>query len=149
MPKRGSFSRLRRRGWSFRGHMPTFGSTMSLGSSASYVMHHSPCRWPNRRNPGIKIHDSRVIRLFEVLRHGGSHVGGWTNTLSAAPHIPENHKPLRHACDVLAKCGCLLRQSERIVGHIVERLLLDFHADLFLVRQVRHVEPGLSQLLQL
>jgi hypothetical protein len=48
MPKRGGFSRLRRRDWSFRGHMPTFGSTISLGSSASYVMHHSPCRWPNR-----------------------------------------------------------------------------------------------------
>ncbi len=30
------------------------------------------------RYPGIKIHDPRVIRLFEVLLHGGSHVGGWT-----------------------------------------------------------------------
>src|SRR5712672_1479709 len=26
----------------------------------------------------LKIHDSRVIRLLEVLLHGGSHVGGWT-----------------------------------------------------------------------
>jgi hypothetical protein len=30
------------------------------------------------RYPGIKIHDVRVIRLFEVLLHGGPHVGGWT-----------------------------------------------------------------------
>src|SRR6266566_1945273 len=30
------------------------------------------------RYPGIKIHDSRVIRLLEVLLHSGSHVGGWT-----------------------------------------------------------------------
>jgi len=30
------------------------------------------------RYPGIKIHDPRLIRLFEVLLHGGSHVGGWT-----------------------------------------------------------------------
>jgi hypothetical protein len=30
------------------------------------------------RYPGIKIHDSRVIRLLEVLLHTGSHVGGWT-----------------------------------------------------------------------
>jgi hypothetical protein len=30
------------------------------------------------RHPGIKIHDTRVIRLMEVLLHGGSHVGGWT-----------------------------------------------------------------------
>src|SRR5437899_2352544 len=27
---------------------------------------------------GIKIHDVRVIRLCEVLLHGGTHVGGWT-----------------------------------------------------------------------
>ena len=30
------------------------------------------------RYPGIKIHDRRVIRLLEVLLHGGTHVGGWT-----------------------------------------------------------------------
>jgi hypothetical protein len=30
------------------------------------------------RYPGIKIHDIRVIRLLEVLLHGGTHVGGWT-----------------------------------------------------------------------
>src|ERR1700749_2312373 len=30
------------------------------------------------RYPGIKIHDPRVIRLLEILLHGGSHVGGWT-----------------------------------------------------------------------
>ena len=30
------------------------------------------------RYPGIKIHDPRVIRLLEVLLHGGPQVGGWT-----------------------------------------------------------------------
>jgi len=30
------------------------------------------------RHPGIKIHEPRVIRLMEVLLHGGSTVGGWT-----------------------------------------------------------------------
>ena len=30
------------------------------------------------RYPGIKIHEPRVIRLLEVLMHGGSHLGGWT-----------------------------------------------------------------------
>ena len=30
------------------------------------------------RYPGTKIRDVRVIRLFEVLLHGGPHVGGWT-----------------------------------------------------------------------
>jgi hypothetical protein len=30
------------------------------------------------RYPGIKIHETRRIRLMEVLLHGGTHVGGWT-----------------------------------------------------------------------
>jgi hypothetical protein len=30
------------------------------------------------RHPGIKIHDARIIRLLEVLLHGGNAVGGWT-----------------------------------------------------------------------
>src|ERR1700736_4978623 len=30
------------------------------------------------RYPGIKIHETRIIRLLEVLLHGSSNVGGWT-----------------------------------------------------------------------
>lgn len=30
------------------------------------------------RYPGIKIHDTRIIRLLEALLHGGNTVGGWT-----------------------------------------------------------------------
>jgi len=30
------------------------------------------------RYPGIKIHDTRIIRLLEVLIHGGNTIGGWT-----------------------------------------------------------------------
>ena len=30
------------------------------------------------RYPGIKIHETRIIRLMEVLLHGGTQVGGWT-----------------------------------------------------------------------
>ena len=30
------------------------------------------------RYPGIKIHEVRIIRLLEVLLHGGNTVGGWT-----------------------------------------------------------------------
>jgi hypothetical protein len=29
------------------------------------------------RYPGIKLHDARIIRLLEVLLHGGNTVGGW------------------------------------------------------------------------
>ena len=28
--------------------------------------------------PGIKIHDTRMIRLMEVMLHGGTVVSGWT-----------------------------------------------------------------------
>ena len=31
------------------------------------------------RYPGLKIHDARIIRLLEVLLHGGNTVGGWTS----------------------------------------------------------------------
>jgi hypothetical protein len=30
------------------------------------------------RYPGIKIHETRIIRLMEVLLHSGTQVGGWT-----------------------------------------------------------------------
>jgi hypothetical protein len=30
------------------------------------------------RYPGIKIHDAGIIRLLEVLLHGGTTVGGWS-----------------------------------------------------------------------
>jgi hypothetical protein len=30
------------------------------------------------RYPGIQIHQTRIIRLMEVLLHGGTYVGGWT-----------------------------------------------------------------------
>jgi hypothetical protein len=30
------------------------------------------------RYPGLKIHEPRIIRLFEVLMHGGHQLGGWT-----------------------------------------------------------------------
>ena len=30
------------------------------------------------RYPGLKIHEPRIIRLFEILLHGGPQIGGWT-----------------------------------------------------------------------
>ena len=30
------------------------------------------------RYPGLKIHQVRVVRFFEVLLHGGPQIGGWT-----------------------------------------------------------------------
>jgi hypothetical protein len=31
-----------------------------------------------QEHPGIKIHETRIIRLLEMLLHGGNSVGGWT-----------------------------------------------------------------------
>ncbi len=30
------------------------------------------------RYPGLKIHEPRIVRLFETLLHGGPQIGGWT-----------------------------------------------------------------------
>ena len=30
------------------------------------------------RYPGLKIHEPRIMRLFEVVLHGGPQIGGWT-----------------------------------------------------------------------
>src|SRR5260221_3694063 len=44
-----------------------------------------PIKKGSVRHPGIKIHETRVIRLMEVLLHGGTRVGGWTtNEIHAA-----------------------------------------------------------------
>jgi hypothetical protein len=38
-----------------------------------------PIQIESRRIPGIKIHDTRIIRLMEVLLHGGTRISGWTS----------------------------------------------------------------------
>src|SRR5436305_5577686 len=54
-----------------------------------------PIRIGSVRYPGIKIHDLRVIRLFEVLLHGGTHVGGWTEANPPGRH--HHLRPLRQS----------------------------------------------------
>ena len=36
-----------------------------------------PIQLGRSRVPGIKIHDTRVLRLMEVLLHGGTQISGW------------------------------------------------------------------------
>ena len=47
------------------------------------------------RYPGIKIHDARIIRLLEVLLHGGNTVGGWTSrfTPPSSPRSSSRRRP--------------------------------------------------------
>jgi hypothetical protein len=78
MPKRRGFSELRRPDWSFKGRMPTFGSTMSRGSLALCVMHHSPSRWPNwnsRAYLGFLVEDTDLAVLGPSGRLGRSTAG--------------------------------------------------------------------------
>ena len=58
------------------------------------------------RYPGIKIHETRIIRLMEALLHGGTGVGGWTakqihqtvlTTLSFRKNLRSEPTPLRPA----------------------------------------------------
>ena len=77
------------------------------------------------RYPGLKIHEARVVRLFEVLLHGGPQVGGWTarqihhavlttlvRTARGAPRAPVSV----NACQA-GKKQCLGDTLEHAVGH--------------------------------
>src|SRR5713101_498108 len=60
------------------------------------------------RYPGIKIHNPRVIRLLEVLLHGGSHVGGWTakqihHAVLTTFHLSDSAYGLNQLCYDLRK----------------------------------------------
>ena len=93
------------------------------------------------RYPGIKIHDPRVIRLLEVLLHGGSHVGGWTakqihHALLTAFHLSDSAyglNQLRYDLRKLKGHGLLQRDGSRYAyrltpkGVQVALLFLFFH----------------------
>ena len=54
--------------------------SVSRANSANVCYHFTalPITIGSVRYPGIKIHETRIIRLMEILLHGGTHVGGWT-----------------------------------------------------------------------
>ena len=64
------------------------------------------------RYPGIKLHDPRVIRLLEVLLHGGSHVGGWS-----AKQIHQTVISTFHLSDRRYGINQLRYDPRRIKGH--------------------------------
>src|SRR6201989_3548720 len=93
------------------------------------------------RYPGIKIHDPRVIRLLEVLLHGGSQVGGWTakqihHAVLTTFHLSERAyglNQLRYDLRKLKAHGLLQRDGSRYAyrltakGVEVALLFLFFH----------------------
>ena len=69
------------------------------------------------RYPGIKIHDVRVIRLLEVLLHGGTHVGGWT-----AKQIREAVLTTFHLADADYGLSQMRYDLRKLKGHgLIER----------------------------
>jgi hypothetical protein len=93
------------------------------------------------RYPGIKIHDTRIIRLLEVLLHGSNTVGGWTAkqihqaVLTTFQLSPKTYglNQLRYDLRKLKGHGLLQRDGTRyayrltIKGVQVALLFLFFH----------------------
>jgi len=93
------------------------------------------------RYPGIKIHDARIIRLLEVLLHGGNTVGGWTakqihqavlTTFQLSPKLYGLNQ-LRYDLRKLKGHGLLQRDGSRYAYQLTTKgvqialLLLFFH----------------------
>src|SRR3982751_3277045 len=69
------------------------------------------------RYPGIKIHDTRIIRLLEVLLHGSNTVGGWT-----AKQIHEEVLPTFHLSPKSYGLNQLRYDLRKLKGHgLLER----------------------------
>ena len=93
------------------------------------------------RYPGIKIHDTRIIRLLEVLLHGGSNVSGWTSkqihqaVLTTFGIAAKSYRlnQLRYDLRKLKGHGLLQRDGSRYAYHLTSKglqvalLFLFFH----------------------
>ena len=98
------------------------------------------------RYPGIRIQDPRVIRLLEVLLHGGTHVGGWTakqihQAVLTSFHLSDRRyglNQLRYDLRKLKGHGLLQRDGSRYAYRLTQKgiqvalLFLFFHKRLFL-----------------
>jgi len=71
------------------------------------------------KSPGIKIHDTRMLRLMEILLHGGSQLAGWRTAqmhravLEAFPIAPDAYSltQLRYDVRKLRAHGLLEREG--------------------------------------
>ena len=93
------------------------------------------------RYPGIKIHETRIIRLLEVLLHGGSNVSGWTAqqihqaVLTAFSLKPKSYSlnQLRYDLRKLKGHALFQRDGKRYAYHLTRKgiqvalLFLFFH----------------------
>jgi hypothetical protein len=76
-----------------------------------------PIRSGRTKIPGIKIQDTRMMRLMEVLLHGGSQLGGWRTA--------QIHEAIRAAFDLSADAYTLTQlryDLRKLKGHgLLER----------------------------
>ena len=83
----------------------------------------------NSKIPGIKIQDTRMMRLMEVLLHGGSQLGGWRTAqireavLSAFSLQPETYSltQVRYDLRKLKGHGLLERDGRRYCYRLTEK----------------------------
>lgn len=76
-----------------------------------------PIRSGRTKIPGIKIHDTRMMRLMEVLLHGGTQLGGWRTA--------QIHEAIRTAFDLASDAYTLTQlryDLRKMKGHdLLER----------------------------
>ena len=83
----------------------------------------------NTKIPGIKIHDTRILRLMEVLLHRGTQLGGWRSrqihqaVLSAFQLTPQNYTltQLRYDLRKLKAHALLQRDGHRYAYHLTDK----------------------------
>jgi hypothetical protein len=110
------------------------------------------------RYPGIRIHDTRMIRLMEVLLHSGTLVSGWRaqqihQAVLTAFHIGEDRyglNQLRYDLRKMKAHGLLARDGKRYAYRLTEKgtkvalLFLLFHKQLCgpLAHSLFHHQPA-------
>jgi hypothetical protein len=88
-----------------------------------------PITYGHSKIPGIKIHDTRMMRLMEVLLHGGSQLGGWRTAqiheavraafnLSAEAYTPTQ---LRYDLRKMKGHGLLERDGKRYCYRLTDK----------------------------
>ena len=108
--------------------------------------------------PGIKIHDTRMIRLMEVLLHGGTVVSGWTasqihEAILTTFHIGAERyglNQLRYDLRKLKAHGLLARDGKRYAYRLTDKgtkvalLFILFHKQLCgpLANSLFHHQPA-------
>ena len=108
--------------------------------------------------PGMKIHDTRMIRLMEVLLHGGTLVSGWTarqihETILTTFGIGANRyglNQLRYDLRKMKAHGLLARDGKRYAYRLTEKgtkvalLFILFHKQLCgpLANSLFHHQPA-------